>query len=150
MFLHQFPILQILLAGTHTDSWHVDDGVSNNAIGCNMLYEVVFERFDAANTNRLNSKRILRLKQAMRAIKKLGLKPRRTLRLALWTAGVTSSSNCLLFAKPLNCVSELIEHNCRNKILKGKGNTLPNKRYECIINLLKIIRSVESLRSNRS
>jgi Zn-dependent M28 family amino/carboxypeptidase len=52
---------EIVMLGGHLDSWHSATGATDNAIGCAVMME------------------------AVRIIKALGLQPRRTLRLALWT-----------------------------------------------------------------
>ena len=51
---------EIVMLGAHFDSWHSATGATDNAIGSSMMME------------------------AARIIKTLGLKPRRTIRLALW------------------------------------------------------------------
>lgn len=52
---------EIVLLGGHFDSWDVGTGASDDAVGCIVTWE------------------------ALRLIKKLGLQPRRTLRVVLWT-----------------------------------------------------------------
>jgi hypothetical protein len=52
---------QIVMVGGHLDSWHSGTGATDNAAGCSVMLE------------------------AMRVFQKLGLKPRRTIRIALWT-----------------------------------------------------------------
>jgi carboxypeptidase Q len=52
---------QIVMLGGHLDSWHSATGATDNAIGCATMME------------------------AMRLLKSIGAKPRRTVRLALWT-----------------------------------------------------------------
>jgi hypothetical protein len=51
---------QVVLLGGHLDSWHGSTGATDNAAGCAVMME------------------------AMRILKSLGIKPRRTIRLALW------------------------------------------------------------------
>ena len=51
---------EIMLLGAHFDSWHGGTGAADNASGCIVMIE------------------------AMRILKELGFKPRRTIRLALW------------------------------------------------------------------
>ena len=51
---------EIVLLGAHFDSWHGGTGAADNASGCIVMVE------------------------AMRILKELGVKPRRTIRLALW------------------------------------------------------------------
>jgi hypothetical protein len=52
---------QVVMLGGHLDSWHSATGATDNAIGCATMME------------------------AMRLLKEIGVKPRRTIRLALWT-----------------------------------------------------------------
>ncbi len=52
---------EIVMLGGHLDSWHSGTGATDNGAGCAVMME------------------------AMRIIKSLGLQPRRTIRLALWT-----------------------------------------------------------------
>ena len=52
---------EIVMLGAHFDSWHAATGATDNAIGSSMMME------------------------AVRIIQALGLKPRRTIRLALWS-----------------------------------------------------------------
>lgn len=52
---------EIVMLGAHLDSWHSATGATDNAIGSSMMME------------------------AVRIIQSLGLKPRRTIRLALWS-----------------------------------------------------------------
>jgi Zn-dependent M28 family amino/carboxypeptidase len=52
---------EIVMVGAHLDSWHVGTGATDNAAGCAAAME------------------------AVRIIKTLGLQPRRTIRIALWT-----------------------------------------------------------------
>ena len=52
---------EVIMIGAHLDSWHAATGVTDNAVGCAMMME------------------------AARIIKALGLKPRRTIRVALWS-----------------------------------------------------------------
>jgi carboxypeptidase Q len=52
---------QVVMLGGHLDSWHSATGATDNAIGCATMME------------------------AMRLLKSVGVKPRRTIRLALWT-----------------------------------------------------------------
>ena len=56
----EFPD-EVVLVGGHFDSWDVGTGASDDAVGCIVTWE------------------------AVRLIKKLGLQPRRTIRLVLWT-----------------------------------------------------------------
>ena len=53
---------EIVLVGCHFDSWDVGTGASDDAVGCIVTWE------------------------ALRLISKLGLEPRRTIRLVLWTS----------------------------------------------------------------
>jgi carboxypeptidase Q len=52
---------EIIMLGGHLDSWHSATGATDNAIGCAMMME------------------------ATRILKALGVKPRRTIRVALWS-----------------------------------------------------------------
>jgi hypothetical protein len=52
---------EVIMLGGHLDSWHAATGATDNAIGCAIMME------------------------AARIIKTLGLKPRRTVRVALWS-----------------------------------------------------------------
>ncbi len=52
---------EIIMLGGHLDSWHSATGATDNAIGCAMMME------------------------ATRILKALGVKPRRTIRIALWS-----------------------------------------------------------------
>lgn len=52
---------EIVMLGAHMDSWHAGTGATDNAAGCAVVME------------------------AVRILKTLGLKPRRTIRIALWT-----------------------------------------------------------------
>jgi len=52
---------QVIMLGGHLDSWHAATGATDNAIGCAIMME------------------------AARILKTLGVKPRRTIRVALWS-----------------------------------------------------------------
>ncbi|HEY7171894.1 MAG TPA: M20/M25/M40 family metallo-hydrolase [Vicinamibacterales bacterium] len=52
---------EVVMLGGHLDSWHVATGATDNAIGCAVMME------------------------AVRILKALGVQPRRTIRIALWT-----------------------------------------------------------------
>lgn len=52
---------EVVMAGAHLDSWHSGTGATDNAVGCAVVME------------------------AARILKALGVKPRRTIRVALWT-----------------------------------------------------------------
>ncbi|HSR68482.1 MAG TPA: M20/M25/M40 family metallo-hydrolase [Acidobacteriota bacterium] len=52
---------EVVMLGAHIDSWHAATGSTDNAAGCAVMME------------------------AVRIIKKLGLSPRRTIRIGLWT-----------------------------------------------------------------
>jgi Zn-dependent M28 family amino/carboxypeptidase len=52
---------EMVMLGAHLDSWHAATGATDNAIGCAVVME------------------------AMRILKAIGVKPRRTIRLALWS-----------------------------------------------------------------
>ena len=53
---------EVVMLGGHLDSWHSATGATDNAIGCAVMME------------------------AVRLLKALGVKPRRTIRIALWSA----------------------------------------------------------------
>jgi carboxypeptidase Q len=66
---------EIVMLGGHIDSWHAATGATDNAAGCAVMME------------------------ALRVIKTLGLKPKRTIRIALWTSeeqGLYGSRNYVL------------------------------------------------------
>lgn len=52
---------EIVMIGAHFDSWHSGTGATDNAIGCGVMME------------------------AMRILKTIGISPKRTIRIALWT-----------------------------------------------------------------
>jgi hypothetical protein len=52
---------EVIMLGGHLDSWHAATGATDNAIGCAMMMEVA------------------------RILKAIGIKPRRTIRVALWS-----------------------------------------------------------------
>src|SRR5262249_18846140 len=52
---------EVIMLGGHLDSWHAATGATDNAIGCAMMME------------------------AARILKAIGVKPRRTIRVALWS-----------------------------------------------------------------
>jgi Zn-dependent M28 family amino/carboxypeptidase len=52
---------QVVMLGGHLDSWHASTGATDNAAGCIVMLE------------------------AVRILKSLGIKPRRTIRIALWS-----------------------------------------------------------------
>ncbi len=52
---------EVIMLGGHLDSWHAATGATDNAIGCAIMME------------------------AARILKKIGVKPRRTVRVALWS-----------------------------------------------------------------
>ena len=52
---------EVIMLGGHLDSWHAATGATDNAIGCAIMME------------------------AIRILKTLGIKPRRTIRVALWS-----------------------------------------------------------------
>jgi carboxypeptidase Q len=53
---------EVVMLGGHLDSWHAATGATDNAVGCAIMME------------------------AARILKALGIKPRRTIRVALWSA----------------------------------------------------------------
>ena len=52
---------EVVMAGGHLDSWHSATGATDNAVGCTIMME------------------------AARILKALGVQPRRTIRIALWS-----------------------------------------------------------------
>src|SRR5204862_8226338 len=52
---------EVVMLGGHLDSWHAATGATDNAIGCAVMME------------------------AARILKAIGVKPRRTIRVALWS-----------------------------------------------------------------
>src|SRR6202012_322884 len=63
---------EVVMLGGHLDSWHSATGATDNAIGCAIMME------------------------AARILKTLGVKPRRTIRVALWSGeeeGLLGSQN---------------------------------------------------------
>ena len=63
---------EIVMLGSHFDSWHTSPGATDNASGCSVMFE------------------------AMRILKAIDAKPRRTIRFALWSSeedGLRGSSN---------------------------------------------------------
>ena len=52
---------EVIMLGGHLDSWHAATGATDNAIGCAIMME------------------------AARILQTLGVKPRRTIRVALWS-----------------------------------------------------------------
>jgi len=53
---------ELVMIGAHFDSWHSSPGATDNICGCSVMME------------------------AMRILKKIGVKPRRTIRIALWSS----------------------------------------------------------------
>jgi Zn-dependent M28 family amino/carboxypeptidase len=53
---------EVVMLGAHIDSWHAATGATDNAIGCAVMMDVV------------------------RVIQAIGVRPRRTIRIALWSA----------------------------------------------------------------
>jgi hypothetical protein len=66
---------QIVMLGGHLDSWHAATGATDNAIGSSMMME------------------------AVRLIQGLGLKPRRTIRIALWSGEEEGLLGSLAYVK---------------------------------------------------
>lgn len=63
---------EVIMLGGHLDSWHASTGATDNAIGCAIMME------------------------ALRILKTLGVRPRRTIRVALWSGeeeGLWGSQN---------------------------------------------------------
>jgi carboxypeptidase Q len=66
---------QLVIIGGHLDSWHAATGATDNAAGCAVMME------------------------AMRILKRVGFKPRRTIRIVLWSSeeqGIHGSRNYVL------------------------------------------------------
>ncbi|MFD2863373.1 M28 family metallopeptidase [Mucilaginibacter antarcticus] len=66
---------QLVIIGGHLDSWHAATGATDNAAGCAVMME------------------------AMRILKRVGFKPRRTIRIVLWSSeeqGIHGSHNYVL------------------------------------------------------
>jgi hypothetical protein len=66
---------EIVMLGGHLDSWHGGTGATDNAIGCSIMME------------------------AARLIESLGLKPRRTIRVALWSGEEEGLLGSLAYVK---------------------------------------------------
>ncbi len=66
---------EVIMLGGHLDSWHAATGATDNAIGCAVMME------------------------AARIIKALGLKPRRTIRVALWSGEEQGLLGSLAYVK---------------------------------------------------
>lgn len=66
---------EIVMLGGHLDSWHGGTGATDNAIGCSIMME------------------------AARLIQSLGLKPRRTVRVALWSGEEEGLLGSLAYVK---------------------------------------------------
>jgi Zn-dependent M28 family amino/carboxypeptidase len=66
---------EIVMLGGHLDSWHGGTGATDNAIGCSIMME------------------------AARLIQTLGLKPRRTVRVALWSGEEEGLLGSLAYVK---------------------------------------------------
>jgi Zn-dependent M28 family amino/carboxypeptidase len=66
---------EIIMLGGHLDSWHAATGATDNAIGCTIMME------------------------AARILKTLGVKPRRTIRVALWSGEEEGLLGSLAYVK---------------------------------------------------
>ncbi len=66
---------EVVMAGGHLDSWHSATGATDNAIGCAIMME------------------------AARILKTLGLQPRRTIRIALWSGEEEGLLGSLAYVK---------------------------------------------------
>lgn len=66
---------EVIMLGGHLDSWHAATGATDNAIGCAVMME------------------------AARIIQSLGLKPRRTIRVALWSGEEQGLLGSLAYVK---------------------------------------------------
>jgi len=66
---------EVIMLGGHLDSWHAATGATDNAIGCTIMME------------------------AARILKSLGVKPRRTIRVALWSGEEQGLLGSLAYVK---------------------------------------------------
>ena len=66
---------EVIMLGGHLDSWHAATGATDNAIGCTIMME------------------------AARILKTLGVKPRRTIRVALWSGEEEGLLGSLAYVK---------------------------------------------------
>ena len=66
---------EVIMLGGHLDSWHAATGATDNAIGCAIMME------------------------AARILKRLGVKPRRTIRVALWSGEEQGLLGSLAYVK---------------------------------------------------
>ena len=66
---------EVIMLGGHLDSWHAATGATDNAIGCTIMLE------------------------AARILKTLGVKPRRTIRVALWSGEEQGLLGSLAYVK---------------------------------------------------
>jgi len=66
---------EVIMLGGHLDSWHAATGATDNAIGCAIMME------------------------AARILKSLGVKPRRTIRVALWSGEEQGLLGSLAYVK---------------------------------------------------
>jgi hypothetical protein len=66
---------EVVMAGGHLDSWHSATGATDNAIGCSIMME------------------------AARILKALGVQPRRTIRIALWSGEEEGLLGSLAYVK---------------------------------------------------
>ena len=66
---------EVVMLGGHLDSWHAATGATDNAIGCSIMLE------------------------AARLIETLGMKPRRTVRVALWSGEEEGLLGSLAYVK---------------------------------------------------
>ena len=66
---------EVIMLGGHLDSWHAATGATDNAIGCTIMME------------------------AARILKTLGVKPRRTIRVALWSGEEQGLLGSLAYVK---------------------------------------------------
>ena len=96
---------EVVMFGAHYDSWHTGTGATDNAAGSSVMMEAA---------------RIL-----LKTIEETGIKPRRTLRLALWTGEEQG-----LYGSRSYCKKNFAE-------VDGDGNQLgPNDNAETIFGLL--------------
>lgn len=99
---------EIVMVGAHLDSWHSGTGATDNAAGCAAAME------------------------AVRIIKALDLKPRRTIRVALWTGeeqGLLGSKAYVTqhFGRFVTNTTD-VASNTRSPRDEGAGDDRPNRR----------------------
>lgn len=122
----EFPE-EIIVLGGHIDSWDVGTGMMDDGGGCVAAWE------------------------ALRLIKKLGLKPKRTIRVVLWT----NEENGLAGANEYRRWVEEVEESLDNHVLAmesdagvfdpiGFGFSGSDEAYEMLVEIGSMLKSVES------